>query len=370
VLSFEFDDTLDAVEGAMIPRQIVFQKSSESVYPSDVGLPGNHRVHLHAIGFDSIKEAYPRNITWSEFPVVVEPAVAFSHKRVRNSDFLTFDELAGYWNRQNYFLVDAGAKQSSPRDQYLLKAVALSLRDKFAPGKTFAVRSGAEDTFCVVEEDCMKIGWADWKFHYCYKLNFRAVGFEVMRQFVDTAGEIEPKLAGSTRRYIEVLRDRWTNKSASVLDEPLALQVLFAIEAASRDEARHAYGIAANFEDSSKGYSFGGRLISGNWVGTGKYEPQPTNSSTISNYILSFVALGFVDLKDEAINLTNAGSRFLAALHKINHDPDATLRFASSETGVMELSSQPNLEEWLLRFFRKMKQKVTGARLGPGFGIR
>ena len=342
-----------------LPSNLVFQQSSSLTFPRKALLPSDQSVHLHPIGFDCVKETYPHKVSWSEFPTVVEPTVALSKGHGKSGDFLPPEELAAYWSRQNYFLVDEGAEAMPARDRHFFNAVAQALRDKYAPGKHFAIRSGAKEAFRVVDDQFMKIGMADWKFNYCYKLNFRAIGFEVIRRFADVRNEIDPHVAGSTRRYIDALRDRWVSRSASTFDEPLALQVLFALAAASEDDARNAFGIAANFQDSSRGYTLGSKLREGNWVGTGKHEPTPTSSTAITNYILTFVALGFAELREETVSVTELGSRFLDALHKNNCDPDATLRFISPATAAIDVAEQDSMEAWLLRFFRKMKQKAT-----------
>lgn len=358
MLNFQSDNAFEG-DHNILPRNLIFQKSSSPRFPRETLLPGNRIAQVHPIGFDCVRESYPRQIPWSEFPVVMEPAVAVSSKQGQIGDFLTQEELAGHWDRQEYFLVDDGDETTPPRDRYLINAVGYALRNKYAPGSDFAVRSGPNAAFRLVEDGYMRLGWTDWKFNYCYKLNFRTIGFEIMRGFADVTAEIAPHVAGSTRRYIEALRERWTKRSASALDEPLALQVLFALGTASAEDAREAYGIAANFQDSSNGYSLSEKLRDGQWVGTGKYQPMPTSSTAISNYILTFVALGFAELKEGSVSLTNAGHRFLTAFHKTSCDPDATLRFASPETGMMDSSAEEGIEEWLLRFFRKMKQKAT-----------
>ncbi len=356
MLKFQPDNTFDT-DLRVLPRNLVFQKSSSPAHPREVVLPGNQSVHLHPIGFDCVRESFPPKMTWSEFPVVVEPKVTLVPRQGGTSDFLTPEQLAGYWGQQDFFLVDHGDGADSPKDRYLLNAVAYSIREKFAPGKGFAIRSGVKDDFRLVDDEFMKFGLTDWKFSYCYKLNFRAIGFEIVRRFADVTSAVGPQIAGSTRRYIEALRERWLKRSAAAFDEPLALQVLFALEAADKADLQHAYGIAANFQDSSNGYTLGKMLVEGKWIGSGKYQPMSTDSSAISTYLLTFVALGFAELKDDLIVVTPSGGRFLAALHKNNYDPDAIIRFVSPGSGIVAAAAQEGIEEWLQRFFRKMKQK-------------
>lgn len=356
MLKFQPDNTFDT-DLRVLPRNLVFQKSFSPAHPREVVLPGNQSVHLHPIGFDCVRESFPPKMSWSEFPVVVEPTVTLVPRQGGTSDFLTPEQLAGYWGQQDFFLVDHGDGADSPKDRYLLNAVAYSIREKFAPGKGFAIRSGVKDDFRLVDDEFMKFGLTDWKFSYCYKLNFRAIGFEIVRRFADVTSGVGAQIAGSTRRYIEALRERWLKRSAAAFDEPLALQVLFALEAADKADLQHAYGIAANFQGSSNGYTLGKMLVEGKWIGSGKYQPMSTNSAAISTYLLTFVALGFAELKDDLIVVTPAGGRFLAALHKNNYDPDAIIRFVSPESGIVAAAAQESVEEWLQRFFRKMKQR-------------
>ncbi|MCS4090204.1 hypothetical protein [Rhizobium sp. BK176] len=95
------------------------------------------------------------------------------------------------------------------------------------------------------------------------------------------------------------------------------------------------------------------------WSGTGKHSHVEIPSE-LPRVPLVFIEKGLVgyDPQSKAISLTDKGYRFLDLLHPDCEDPDVMLRW-TGEDGLFREGVAQSCDDWIMRFFSKMKTKVN-----------
>ncbi len=95
------------------------------------------------------------------------------------------------------------------------------------------------------------------------------------------------------------------------------------------------------------------------WRGTGKYAPLPV-SDKLARAPLRFLRMRLVDYdsREKTISLSDKGHRFLDMLHPDCEDPDVLLRWRG-EDGHFKCGVQQSCDDWIMRFFSKMKTRIN-----------
>lgn len=100
----------------------------------------------------------------------------------------------------------------------------------------------------------------------------------------------------------------------------------------------------------------------GMWTGTGKHKPMEFDRN-FASIPLTFLSMGLVayHADDRTIALTENGCRFLDLLHPDCEDPDVMLRWMG-EDGFFKPDVGKSCDDWIMRFFSKMKTRVNEIR--------
>ncbi len=97
----------------------------------------------------------------------------------------------------------------------------------------------------------------------------------------------------------------------------------------------------------------------GLWKGTGKHRPFAVDQD-VERAASYFVELGLVDFsrEREQVSLSDKGNRLLDLFHPDCEDPDVILRWMG-EGGLFKPDVQKSCDDWILRFFSKMKTRIN-----------
>jgi hypothetical protein len=97
----------------------------------------------------------------------------------------------------------------------------------------------------------------------------------------------------------------------------------------------------------------------GLWRGTGKYAPYAFDPQ-LARVASNFVELGLVDFDhlQKSVSLSEKGLRLLDLLHPDCEDPDVIVRWMGAD-GFFKPGMQQSCDDWIMRFFSKMKTRVN-----------
>jgi hypothetical protein len=391
----------------------------ESRISADVGKPS--RLTIFRL-FNYIQTSFPRHMPWSMFPVVSEPWFEFKPVQSRwgreRDDIYpdpgeTVVEVSEIMERYDAFVLDmvhghyggigdVGFNENLLKLAYAVHHLGDDRKPVFLSSGAFPNRGKAareRGYKAVTATEVM-----DWVrpfgiLMYSYRLNFSAIAMKALRAarfgaetpYIidhykqmssrgdrhDGFGRPKPNSpvtsvprvnhrSGSDhywRIFGEVER-AWDRYEAGLvpqgLDHPLALQLLYALRRAgtisaerflnSWDGSEHMFGALFGHRNSS---------IADMWQGTGKYGPFHYGQSKKAEQALLATGLVALDHTDLTLSITEIGERFLNYLHPSCEDPDVISRWLDPETGYFRPDSIAGVEEWLTKFFRKMKTKVN-----------
>ena len=101
---------------------------------------------------------------------------------------------------------------------------------------------------------------------------------------------------------------------------------------------------------------------SGGWKGTGKHTPLAV-AGDVETIPMWFIETGLVayDQNLKTIAVSDKGHRFLELLHPDCEDPDVMLRWIGDD-GFFREGCEKACDDWIMRFFRKMKTRVNEIR--------
>lgn len=380
----------------------------ESSISKDVGRPS--RLTMFRL-FKYMQTSFPRHVPWTMFPVISEPWFEFKPVQSRwgrERDDIYPDpgesivEVSEILDRYDGYVLDADSYHYGELglNEYLLK-LAYAIHHLGTAGKPVFLNSHAfpdgrdgDDDDRYRHKAVAALEIMEWvrpyaMFMYSYRLNFAAIAMKALRaarfgcekpRIIDHYREMRHRDSSRERPRTQVnhrsdsnhywlifghVERSWDRYQAGLvpqgLDHPLALQLLYAL--------RRAGGTinAERFLNSWDGgeHMFGALMESRRrsthdmWCGTGKYEPICYGEDKRPEQAL--LATGLVEIDHQALTLsiTDVGERFLNYLHKSCEDPDVILRWMNPKTGFFNPGSEAAVEEWLTKFFRKMKTRVN-----------
>jgi hypothetical protein len=340
------------------------------------GLPHPEEVAVLPLWIDHyVWQKLPRNIPWTEFPIVADPfhvlvepssgldpshgvitlPTKHAHAILREQPYLLYDEQ-GFTE-----IINERERIEARFKLHQLKAL-LKLD---IPTYT---RLDGESKFLLCDDGAMAEASAGWqRYKYSYRINFRAIAFKaldhILSRFPPPEFPVEPEGQPQRNRKFQSWQKAYLRDQRTHLDEPCSLQVLYAIRHASLKENEDLYATFEsayrNFEDLDT-FSFGRAIRHGNWIGSGKFDAKFPILNEFNRAIFSAQALGLAEREGSGrFKLTDAGEAFLDCMHTDNDDPDAFLRFVDPITGTMPRSESERIDAWMMRFFRKMKTKMN-----------
>lgn len=328
---------------------------------------------------DYAVQRHPRGIPYDQFPIVADPYCMLieplsGRSRVDGTATLSRERVEAIINSQDIFVYDEVGYSDCLTDMELNDALYLAVRTHGVLGehKPFYYRQKGQTDFHMLPTAEVEAKFGGWqRFRYSYRTNFRAIApraiNHVLNQYplpdFDSADVI---VRGNQRNYASMQRC-FIEGRFTLLDEPIALQVLFWLRGLSKKEQQALFVL---FHESSiidrtpcTQLSFGNRICNGLWMGSGKYKFGFDVTSEVFHTLWRARVLGFVtDDRDGLIGLSTAGDAFLNCLHTDNDDPDAFHRFMDPDTMTMPSTQIERIDAWMMRFFRKMKTKVNSLK--------
>lgn len=329
-------------------------------YEYDIAQALDHPVRFH-LSEIRLSPVMPRGIPWHDFPIVSDPfysvpilqpslASDYRWKEMEKSDL---SGLASYAEAMVFVPEEIGWKRTSiiaHELSYLLqklKSKHAEIHVKTTTG--MEVRPTAELGREVATE---------MRFLYSYRVNFAAIAMKALRELVPP--EHENRHEDFYEAFGKLQFCDWRGIRAGIgepVDHPLALQWLYRLRQIGRFDANYARG---------EKWAHANHLLSLSndqptlWAGTGKYpgvDPRhPVRYAPFKWLSLGLAQYGF---DTGEITLTDRGHRFLDRLHPDCEDPDVLLRWVDPETGEFRPGSEKACDDWVLRFFSKMKTKVN-----------
>ncbi|TLX16678.1 hypothetical protein [Rhizobium sp. MHM7A] len=309
----------------------------------------------------------PRNLPWTHWPVTFDVVAEINAKAVdadcelNVSSAVVRDTLLN----QSHFIVDL--RFVHPEDHCTLaRAISrfMVIRKSMAPEKPILMRHPRQKVFVdVMDSEIADAAMGSLRLEHNYACNFNVIGNSVLEKCFDHRFDQFNSAPRFWHRQADIAshaRDKWTNASSTILDAPVALQVLFALRDATDADGTQNYSSFDQFDGNSK-FSAGSRLRGNEWRGSGKYPSFLMEGRNLGFLFGQFWGLGLIEVSfdEKTVRLTGSGHRFLEVMHRTNDDPDSLLRFLDPISRCIPDSSCDRVDEWMLRFFRKMKQKGT-----------
>lgn len=365
--SVDISAYLASDQDALIKPIVVLHPGRGAPRPSAADLPGLPNIKVLAVPLGHFKYLRPRNLEWSHWPVAFDLTVDVDAARIDADQQLNTPSalVRETLLTQSRFIVDL---RFVHRDDHLGLARALSrclaVRNSFKLTNPILLRHPHQKSFVeVAEERIVDNAAGSLRLEHNYACNFNVIGSAVLAKHFDHEFD---QFAATDWRWRDQTsiaahaRRKWEESSSSILDTPIALQLLFALREASIDDAALNFVNFAKFADNSK-FSAGARLIKNEWKGSGKYPSFTGGGKSFVFLLAAFWGLGLIDVNipQKSMQLTQSAHAFLNSLHRTNDDPDSLLRFLNPVTETIPASSIDRVDEWMIRFFRKMKQKAA-----------
>jgi hypothetical protein len=384
----------------------------ESSISKDLGKPS--RLTMFRL-FNYMQTSFPRHIPWTMFPVVSDPWFEFKPVQSRwgreRADIYpdpgeSIVEVSEILERYDAYVLDAedyhygelGLNESLLKLAYTVHHLGTVGKPVYLKSSAFPeARDGDEDERyrhrLVAASDIM--GWVRpyAMFMYSYRLNFASIAMKALRaarfgcekpSIVDHYREMRHRDSHDRRGEAPRVRVNhrsdsnhywlifghversWERYEAGLvpqgLDHPLALQLLYALRRAGGTISAEKFlncwdGGAHMFGELMKSREH--QNIQDMWGGTGKYEPICFGEDKKPEQALLATGLVEIDHQTLTLSITDIGERFLNYLHASCEDPDVILRWMNPETRFFNPGSEAAVEEWLTKFFRKMKTRVN-----------
>jgi hypothetical protein len=391
----------------------------ESQIGPDIGKPVRVTM-FKALPF--VKAAFPRHVPWSLFPVISEPYFEFKAfvdgpRRSRNEMIypdpgVGLVEVSDIVNQFDCFALAPEDFHGGPlrMNEELLK-LGYTLECFAKPESTICVMAKGwgepkKETTCLGGDKNHPIEWETERFHltttdkimervrpyglfmYSYRINFAAIAMKALRaarteakkpSIIDHVAYVrnprlnlgskwkKPNHKHDSNHYwliFEHVGSCWDalnhGRVPKGLDHPLALQILYALRKSgpvacedylnSWDGSGHLLG--ALLKNTRGGYN------NETWAGTGKHPPMIFGCDKFVEASLLATGLIEIDHQNLTVSITDIGVKFLDYLHPSCEDPDVILRWLG-EDGFFRPDSLASIEEWLTKFFRKMKTRVN-----------
>lgn len=388
----------------------------ESVVAAEIGRPA--RLTMFNV-LPYIKTSMPRHIPWTMFPVVSEPFFEFKAvvSRYRNDrDQIIFPdpgegcvEVGDIVERYEGFAVEPDSYFDGPLGTnahllklgYLLEQFATDNQPVYVRARgwtepeTETIFLGGDENFPIEhtrdrynQTTAGEITRRERPYAvlmYSYAVNFTAIAMKALRaarhdadkpeiiDHIDQVGERKkrknwkrPAHKADYEHYWRIfdhVSESWDTFNDGLvpegLDHPLALQMLYALRRSgpiscepylnSWDGHHHLLdGLLPSLPDRNRP----------SWVGTGKYAPMDFGDS--KRIEAALIATGLVDIDQQhlTVSLSPIGEKFLDYLHPACEDPDVILRWMGDD-GFFKPDSEDSVEDWLTKFFSKMKTKVN-----------
>ncbi len=318
---------------------------------------------LHSV--KHFKFRRPNDLPWTHWPVTFPQSMSLASAEIdENGRLPSSGTVLHMMQSQSHFVLDL--KWFHPDHHYsrgFESARAVVIRDTFFPGKPLLIRHAKTNEFVEVRDlDLGAAAAGTMHFNQNYSNNFRAIGNEILRKFYDNNALQYTQRHGwpIQRQNAHHANETWRKQGFSRLEFPHVLQHLFAFREASDDDHRHNFMVYFDLFSKEK-FTWGSRLVSEQWIGSGKYPSRTNARQSLWHSMDCFWGLGLIefDFVQKSMHLSKAGEGFLNAMHRTNDDPDCMFRFADSATNLIPASEIPRIDDWMLRFFRKMKQKST-----------
>lgn len=302
-----------------------------------------------------LKYAYPRGIKWHDFPIISEPWY--------KAEYVA--DVVETWGKNRLVKM----QPSWVVDQKL--AVMVSNLEPANRAKLihdiayFLIAAGCGDAVVwhdingSVESNTATELWdlnkAHFRFLYSYALNFRVLGLKALK----ASGLAKPSYANSQTEKYEGI-SVWTPDEGmpSSLLNPFVLQMLYKLRKdktiwRNTNTSGHLE-LRDLLEPSGDAWA---------WKGTGKYPELNSEAYLMGRFDKhrnAILRLKFATpIDDSFAELSEIGHRFLNILHKDNEDPDIMIRWLNPETGVVDEKHSDAVDDWLMRFFCKMKTQVN-----------
>jgi hypothetical protein len=354
-------------QDAFIKPIVVLYPGRGAPQPSAADLPGLPNIKVVTVPLGHFKYLRPRHLAWTHWPVAfdlvadVDAARIDADQQLNTPSALVRETLL----TQSHFIVDL---RFVHRDDHLGFARAfsrcLAVRNSLKLTNPILLRYPHQKSFVdVAEEQIMDNAAGSLRLEHNYACNFNVIGSAVFAKHFDQGFDQFSSTDWRWRDQTSIAahaRRKWDETSSSILDTPIALQLLFALRQASIEDAAQNFANFAKFDDGSK-FSAGALLVDNEWKGSGKYPSFTGGGRSFVFLLAAFWGLGLLDVNipEKSMQLTQSAHAFLNSLHRTNDDPDSLLRFLHPVTQTIPASSIDRVDEWMIRFFRKMKQKAA-----------
>lgn len=319
-----------------------------------------------------------RGLQWKDYPIVEYPET-FQNSVEKPIPFKTdYEEAFGRLSAQPLFLYDEKIPATYFDRKRLYETRYLAAKTYRTLGLSvplYARLYGEKDFQEIVLSDLENpaAGW--FRYVHSYQSNFAVIGCRALDYIMEKYKSERPweapaKFANKKEEFLylnmrSILVDYRIHRRTE-LSDPWGIQTLFALRNSS-DSEREVLGKYINLYDHTympinelPKMTFGNHVKNGHWVGSGKYKVKYDLRDEIGWVFSNAQVFGLVEFeKDGKLRLTDAGEAFLDIMHADNYDPDAFLRFIDPETKTMPISEVDRIDAWMMRFFKKMKTKVS-----------
>lgn len=383
--SFDVSPYIGPIIGFEKPRDLVYFTPYSYLYPDFprnpffTGLPG-YRVKPSSLPLciaDYATQRYPRGIPYEQFPILADPYCALIDPwRGRGPEdgtaTISRQNVETLIKGQDIFVYDEAGYGGGLTDAELDDALYLAIRAHriLCEDKPFYYRKKDQADFQFVPTSKIEAKIGGWqRFRFSYRVNFHAIARRAMihvlaRYPMPDPDSSEVVFLGRSSRHFGALQVYFVGGHQMLLDDPIALQILYWLRGLNKREQKALFVFFHDFDYTDRKpcaqLSFGNRIANGLWVGSGKYKFGFNVTMEVLRTLGQARALGFVtDDRDDLIALTAAGEAFLHSLHTDNDDPDALHRFMDPDTLSMPFNQIARIDAWMMRFFRKMKAKIN-----------
>ena len=327
----------------------------------------SHCLRSEPICVTSLVARYPRGVKWTDFPFF-----SSADYQLLDSETCERSSVGGFHcesmrsaNCVSYIEFVKHSASQSRLEFYRSKVSAF--HRSYCPGTDLYVKKvvqGCESQSVFRKVDPEYFGRAaagTLHLRYNYGFNARAIIKPLAVEFSGSRPELP---CGDSGRWEHVSdgvsfhSDFFRRFGGNHLfSDPVCLQFLFQISDIDEEDERILFRLLSGELFSSE-IHIGRAVRSGQWVGTGKYDPVALGPLW-EQYIFSFLSFGFLDVDHlrGVLRLSRAGHSFLSALHKCCNDPDLPLRFSDTAPGLASADQTGRIDDALKRFFRKTKAK-------------
>jgi hypothetical protein len=335
-----------------------------------------------------IKEAYPRGLLWTDFPIVSDPWFVFRPVKARS--YSAFDQC-GYRSKTPYsvemidifadhdgYAIEVRKHSSDPLgtsiELYKLAYAIKHLGNPCAP-VFLKIISGIEqgrqdgEWHRVEVDDILQDHGAYAAFRYSYTLNFGAIGMKAIRAATDW--DAYDKWYATMKRQNDISsRSNLQNIATAIgrtfrsggavvgLQHPLTTQILYALQKSGSIQCHLPKTSYQAPNLVSELFSFDATSFCLKWVGKGKHAPAALNQGEQLGHAL--YACGLIRMSSlGVVSISDAGKRYLELIHPDSEDPDVLVRWIDPVTGFIRPESAEAMDNWIMRHFMKMKTKVN-----------